>query len=90
MTQGQKSHSFASGFLKNSFQFTCFSNFIYYNVLYVICFKNVLLKEACFGHTQSRPQPELVGFAVIIFLWYDKPEAYFAKEGTDPHRIEDC
>ena len=38
----------------------------------------------------SRLQPELVGFAAIILLWHDKPEAYFAKEGTDAHRNEDC
>ena len=55
------------------------------SVIYVLTYKltNIFSKEACFGHTQSLPQPELVGFAAIIFLWYDKPEAYFAKEGTD-------
>ena len=62
------------------------------SVIYVLTYKltNIFSKEACLGHTQSLPQPELVGFAAIIFLWYDKPQAYFAKEGTDTHRNEDC
>ena len=50
------------------------------SVIYVLTYKltNIFSKEACFGRTQSRPQPELVGFTAII-LWHDKPEAYFAK-----------
>ena len=51
---------------------------------------NMFSKQACFGHRQSRPQPELVGFAGIMLLWHYKPEAYFAKEGTDTHRNGDC
>ena len=62
------------------------------SVIYALTYKltNIFSKEACLGHSQSRPQPELVGFAAIIFLWYDKPEAYFAKEATDTHRNENC
>ena len=61
------------------------------SVIFVLTYKltNIFSKEACFGRRQSRPQPELVGFTAII-LWHDKPEAYFAKEGTDPPRNEDC
>ena len=62
------------------------------SVIYVLTYNltNIFSKEAWFGHRQSRPQPELVGFAAIIFLLHDKPEAYFAKEGTDANRNEDC
>ena len=52
-------------------------------MIYVLTYKltYIFSKEACFGHTQSCPQPELVGFAAIILLWYYKPEAYFANIG---------
>ena len=38
-------------FFFNPFQFTCFSNFIYCTVLYVICFKKVLLKTSLIART---------------------------------------
>ena len=62
------------------------------SVIYVLTYKltNIFSKETCFGRRQSRPQPELVGFAAIILLWHYKSEGYFAKEGTDAHRNEDC
>ena len=39
-------------FFKNPFQLTCFSNFIYYNVLHLICFKKVLPKRLYWLHVQ--------------------------------------
>ena len=38
-------------FFLNPFQFTCFSNLIYCNVLYVICFKKVILKTSLIART---------------------------------------
>ena len=51
------------------------------SVIYVLTYKltNIFSKEACFGNRQSRPHPELVGFAAIILLWHGKLGVYFAK-----------
>ena len=74
-TQGQKSHSFSSGFLKNPFQFTCFSNFIYFNALYVIYFKKSYTKNFIYctckslflfiRHIQGKP-----GIPCSLVVWF--------------------